>query len=173
VLELLCFVRALIIPLAILIGVNPWIRIPQLYLLAVCTLALNQMRLMADHHLESSGSKLKLEDHILDSCNFVKMDFFTWLFFPFAIRYHALHHLFPSLPYHNLSAAHAHLTQHLPADSPYHGLCQPSWWSVAKHAFRQAPARAHFISMRPSLQESPSTGDHSELVLPAGSIVRN
>jgi fatty acid desaturase len=141
VVELLCFVRAAIIPIAIFAGLNPWIRIPQLYLLAVCTVALNQLRLLADHHLESNGDKLAFEDHILDSCNFVTKDFLTWLLFPFAIRYHALHHLFPSLPYHNLAAAHEHLTRHLPADSPYHTLCQPGWWSVAKNAFRGIEAR--------------------------------
>ena len=56
----------------------------------------------------------------------------TWLLFPFAIRYHALHHLCPTLPYHNLKAAHAHLRMSLPAESPYHTLDQPSWWHVAK-----------------------------------------
>jgi hypothetical protein len=49
--------------------------------------------------------------------------------------------MFPSLPYHNLAAAHDYLNRHLQADSPYHSLSQPSWWSVAKHAFRRNPAR--------------------------------
>jgi fatty acid desaturase len=56
----------------------------------------------------------------------------TRLFFPFSIRFHALHHLFPSMPYHNLKKAHEYLVKTLPENSPYRGLDQPGWWSVAK-----------------------------------------
>jgi fatty acid desaturase len=73
-----------------------------------------------------------VEAHILDSCNFTRNDPLTLLLFPFSIRYHALHHLFPSMPYHNLKPAHDYLARALPADSPYLGLDQPGWWSVAR-----------------------------------------
>ena len=66
----------------------------------------------------------------------------TLLFFPFSIRYHALHHLFPSMPYHNLKRAHDHLVRTLPSDSPYHALDRPSWWSVARRALFGPPAAA-------------------------------
>jgi fatty acid desaturase len=132
VLELLCFVRAAAIPLAVFTGAAPLSRIPLLYALGLTTLVMNQMRQLADHHFEGDGSRSNVEAHILDSCNYSGNDPLTLLFFPFSIRYHALHHLFPSLPYHNLAAAHAYLTEHLPADSPYHGLDQPGWWPVAK-----------------------------------------
>ena len=68
----------------------------------------------------------------MDSCNYTHNDPLTLLFFPFSIRYHALHHLFPSLPYHNLKKAHAHLVASLPQDSPYLSLDRPGWWSVAR-----------------------------------------
>jgi fatty acid desaturase len=68
----------------------------------------------------------------MDSCNFTRNDPLTLLFFPFSIRFHALHHLFPSLPYHNLKKAHAHLVATLPDDSPYLQLDRPGWWSVAR-----------------------------------------
>jgi fatty acid desaturase len=35
------------------------------------------------------------------------------------LRYHALHHVFPTMPYHALPEAHRRLMSHLPADSPY------------------------------------------------------
>ncbi|MFM8434249.1 MAG: fatty acid desaturase, partial [Planctomycetia bacterium] len=130
--ELLCFVRAAVIPLSVYAGLAPPSRIPLLYLLGLTTFVMNQMRQLADHHFAGDGSPADVESHILDSCNFTGRDPFTWLFFPFSIRYHALHHLFPSLPYHNLEAAHAHLVAALPADSPYLGLDQPGWWPVAK-----------------------------------------
>jgi len=130
--ELLCFVRAAAIPAAVLLGAAPVSRIPLLYLLGLTTLVMNQMRQLADHHFSGDGSVSTVESHILDSCNFTGNDPLTLLFFPFSIRYHALHHLFPSLPYHNLKPAHAHLSRTLSADSPYHGLDQPGWWWVAK-----------------------------------------
>ena len=130
--EIPCFLRALMIPLLVLLGLNPWTRIPLLYALAVATVVLNQLRQLADHHFAGDGSPVGLESHIADSCNFTTNDPLTLLFFPFSIRYHALHHLFPSMPYHNLKPAHEHLVRTLPADSPYRQLDRPGWWSVAK-----------------------------------------
>ena len=130
--EIPCFLRAALIPLLVVAGLNHWSRIPLLYALAVATVVLNQLRQLADHHFEGDGSRVDMATHILDSCNFTRNDPLTLLFFPFSIRYHALHHLFPSLPYHNLQQAHAHLVRTLPEDSPYLQLDRPSWWSVAK-----------------------------------------
>jgi fatty acid desaturase len=139
--ELLCSLRAAAMLVPVLLGWTAWTRLPLLYSLGVGVLALNQMRLLGDHRLGSAGGEIPFHDHILDSCNYTEPDVGVWLFCPFSIRYHALHHMFPSLPYHNLPAAHIHLSRHLPADSPYHSLSQPSWWSVAQHAFRRNPAR--------------------------------
>jgi fatty acid desaturase len=130
--ELLCFVRAAFIPLSVYAGMAPPSRIGLLYLLGLTTFVMNQMRQLADHHFTGDGTPVDVESHILDSCNYTGSDPLTWLLFPFSIKYHALHHLFPSLPYHNLRAAHEHLVQSLPADSPYLGLDQPGWWAVAR-----------------------------------------
>ncbi len=130
--EWLCFIRAAAIPLTIVLGLAPPSRIPLLYALGLATLVLNQMRQLADHHFEGDGSPVDVESHVRDSCNFTGNDLLTRLFFPFSIRYHALHHLFPSLPYHNLKQAHNYLASVLPSASPYHGLDQTGWWSVAR-----------------------------------------
>ncbi len=130
--ELLCFLRAAAIPGIVLLSAAPWSRLPLLYSLGLGTLVLNQMRQLADHHFETEGEEFTLEDHLFDSCNFTGRDFLTWLFFPFSIRYHALHHLFPTLPYHNLKACHNYLVDNLPAESPYRRLDQESWWPVAR-----------------------------------------
>ncbi|MDV6030986.1 MAG: fatty acid desaturase [Phycisphaera sp. RhM] len=130
--ELLTCIRATLIPALVLLGINQWSRIPMLYSLGISVLLLNQLRLLADHHFESDGTKMTPSDHMHDSCNFTGRDFFTWLLYPFSIRFHALHHLFPSLPYHNLRAADQYLMQILPADSPYRDLQQPSWFAVAR-----------------------------------------
>lgn len=132
VMEWLCFVRAALIPLSIYVGLAPLSRIPLLYLLGLTTLILNQMRQLADHHFSGDGSPADVESHVVDSCNFTGNDLLTRLFFPFSIRYHALHHLFPSLPYHNLQSAHRYLVKVLPEGSPYRDLDQRDWWSVAR-----------------------------------------
>jgi fatty acid desaturase len=138
--ETLCWIRATTIPLAVIVGWTAWTRLPLLYVLAVSVVALNQMRLLADHHLDSDGEPLDMHGHLLDSCNFTHPDWLTRLFFPFAIRYHALHHLFPALPYHNLAAAHACLLEQVSPQSPYRTLERSGWWSVARHAFRARPS---------------------------------
>ena len=118
--------------MGVVFGISDWTRIPLIYLMAITVLMANQMRFFADHHFESHGEQMSMADHITDSCNYSKNDFLTWLFFPFTIRFHALHHLFPTIPYHNLPAAHTLMTEQLPADSVYHTLDQPGWWHTAK-----------------------------------------
>jgi fatty acid desaturase len=130
--EWLCWIRASAMLAVVILGATSWTRLPLLYSLAIGVLTLNQLRLLADHHFGSSGLHLSLPEHIRDSCNYTGNDFLTRLLFPFSIRYHALHHLFPSLPYHNLSAAHVRLLEKLPPQSPYRELDQFNWWSVAR-----------------------------------------
>jgi fatty acid desaturase len=130
--ELLCSARAAGMLLGVALGLSHWTRLPLFYSLGVGVLVLNQMRQLADHHFVSDGQPCEWDQHILDSCNYTGRDFLTWVLFPFSIRYHALHHLFPSLPYHNLRAAHEYLLVHLPTDSPYRSLDERSWWSVAR-----------------------------------------
>lgn len=132
IVELLCCLRAWLIPIGVIAGISHWTRVPQMYLLAIAVLFCNQMRFLADHHFESEGEKMSMAEHVIDSCNYSKRDFLTWLFFPFTIRFHALHHLFPTIPYHNLPAAHAHLTDNLPPTSQYHDLDRPSWWYTVR-----------------------------------------
>ena len=136
-LELATCFRAWCIPGAVLLGATQPSRMLMLYLLGATIVIMNQLRQLADHHFEGDGENLSMADHITDSCNFESKDPLTWLFFPFAIQYHALHHLFPSLPYHNLAPAHNYLLRELPIDSPYRELTQPGWWSVAKNMLRQ------------------------------------
>lgn len=138
-LELACFLRAIAIPGAVLMGVTDPSRMFLLYSLGATVVIMNQLRQLADHHFEGNGENLTMSEHIMDSCNYTGKDPLTWLFFPFAIQYHALHHMFPSLPYHNLAFAHSYLMKELPGDSPYRDLTQPGWWSVAKEMLRSSP----------------------------------
>ncbi|PSP13866.1 MAG: hypothetical protein BRC50_05415 [Cyanobacteria bacterium SW_11_48_12] len=55
---------------------------------------------------------------------------------PVGLRYHALHHYFPSIPYHNLPLAHQRLIQALPTESPYCQTTSPSLWHSLRTLWR-------------------------------------
>jgi fatty acid desaturase len=58
------------------------------------------------------------------------------------MRYHALHHLFPTLPYHNMAAAHRRLMKRLPAGSPYRATNRCGFLETAGDLLRKAIAHA-------------------------------
>ncbi len=97
-------VRAFVIFLAILSG----------------TMLLNQVRTLVAHLWENEGEAMTVTAQYLDSVNVPPPATLPALWAPVGLRYHALHHLLPSLPYHSLGEAHRRLTKALAPDSPYH-----------------------------------------------------
>ena len=79
---------------------------------------------------------------LLDSINYPRRPFVSALWAPVGLRFHALHHLFPSLPYHNLATAHARLMAELPADSPYRLTESPSLVASLRLLWRTSRAAA-------------------------------
>jgi fatty acid desaturase len=84
------------------------------------TLLLNQVRTLVAHLWENEGEAMTVTAQYLDSVNVPPPATLPALWAPVGLRYHALHHLLPSLPYHSLGEAHRRLNQALSADSPYH-----------------------------------------------------
>ena len=64
------------------------------------------------------------------------------LWAPVGLRYHALHHWIPSLPYHNLGRAHRLLLTALTPDAPYGRTIEPGFSA----AIRDLVARARSVS---------------------------
>jgi fatty acid desaturase len=80
---------------------------------------LNQLRTAVAHYWENDGGQMAPLEQFLDTVNVPPPALLPALWAPVGLRYHALHHLMPRLPYHNLSVAHRRLVEALPADHPY------------------------------------------------------
>ena len=91
----------------------------QAYLVSLGLLIMNNVRTLGAHRWTGDGSELTFQQQLLDSCDYPYRPWFTELWGPIGTRYHATHHLFPSIPYHNLGKAHRALMAGLPADSPF------------------------------------------------------
>lgn len=90
------------------------------YAVGLGVLVLNEVRTLGAHRWTNEEGEMTFEEQLLDSVNYPRPAWIAELWGPIGTRYHALHHLFPSLPYHNLAEAHRRLVEGLPANSPYH-----------------------------------------------------
>ncbi|WP_234024888.1 fatty acid desaturase family protein [Tsuneonella amylolytica] len=92
---------------------------------------LNQLRTLVAHLWENEGEPMSVTAQYLDTVNVPPPGPLAALWAPVGLRYHALHHLLPSLPYHALGEAHRRLAAH-------------------EHA-RETYGRAHYRGMMPLL----------------------
>lgn len=98
---------------------------------------LNQVRTLAAHHWENEGEEMSAGEQFLDSVTVPPPATLPVLWAPVGLRYHALHHLLPRLPYHNLGAAHRRLCELLPETSPYHAASSAGFTPVLKRLLGQ------------------------------------
>jgi fatty acid desaturase len=83
------------------------------------TALLNQIRTLVAHLWENDGDAMTVTGQYLDSVNVPPPGFFAELWAPVGLRYHATHHLLPSVPYHSLGEAHRRISAHLGAGSTF------------------------------------------------------
>ena len=84
------------------------------------TMLLNQVRTLVAHLWENDGEAMTVTAQYLDSVNVPPPGSLPALWAPVGLRYHALHHLLPSLPYHSLGEAHRRLATALEGSSTFH-----------------------------------------------------
>lgn len=105
---------------------------PLLIVLAVVsvTAVLNQLRTLVAHLWENEGEAMSVTAQFLDSVNVPPPGRIAEIWAPVGLRYHALHHLMPSMPYHSLPECHRRLVKELGGESTYHGANHPGMWHL-------------------------------------------
>ncbi|WP_422010787.1 fatty acid desaturase family protein [Roseateles sp.] len=96
-----------------------WVGAWALLVIAIATL--NTIRALGGTHLYVEAAEGRdARGQLLDSLNVDSNGLVAVLLCPVGLRFHALHHVAPYLPYHAMPTAHRRLMAQLPAGSEYH-----------------------------------------------------
>ncbi|AWW75793.1 fatty acid desaturase [Erythrobacter sp. KY5] len=100
------------------------------------TALLNQLRTLVAHLWENEGEPMTVTAQFLDSVNVPPPGLVAEIWAPVGLRYHALHHLMPSMPYHDLPEAHRRLARELGVGSTYEGANHPGMGNLVSRIAR-------------------------------------
>ena len=121
-------------------GVIPVKALMVWYAMAAIVFFLNGLRTLAAHAYRNPPQRvLSREEQFLDSVDVPGQRFLTTLWAPVGLRYHATHHLFPSMPYHSLGEAHRILKERFP--EAYAQVTRPSLRLALMRIWREARVR--------------------------------
>lgn len=142
--EFACFAWCMAIPVfSLVVGRTPLPFLVHAYLMSVVIVLLNSIRTLGSHRWHNDGEEMSFVDQLLDSVNYPGFALLSELWGPVGTRFHALHHLFPSLPYHSMPAAHRRLMAALPEDSPYRQTQESSLTAGIMRLWQQSKTRAN------------------------------
>ncbi|MEP0188930.1 MAG: fatty acid desaturase [Erythrobacter sp.] len=100
------------------------------------TATLNQLRTLVAHLWENEGEPMTVTAQYLDSVNVPPPGVAAEIWAPVGLRYHALHHLMPSMPYHDLPEAHRRLAKELGTGSTYESGNHSGMWGLVARIAR-------------------------------------
>ena len=103
------------------------------YAVLVAGWFLTTIRIPLEHRMEHLLERTDKRDHLLDS--FTIESPLAAILQPLAMRFHAAHHLYPGVPYHNLEALHRELKG---TDPDYRATIVP-FWSVVRGTVPERP----------------------------------
>lgn len=138
--EFATFAFALAVVGGVALGILPYQLLLLWYVIAVLIFILNSLRTLAAHAYRNPGDHtLELAEQYLDSIN-IPGNFITGLWAPVGLRYHATHHLFMSLPYHNLGKAQQRLVHGLSDNTLYLQTVRKGLWDALTRIWKEAAA---------------------------------
>jgi len=141
--ELGAFLFALSIVGLVYFDVLPYSVLVLWYLIAVMVFILNSLRTLAAHAYRNPGDKhMTHAEQYLDSINVPGNPLITPLWAPVGLRFHATHHLFISMPFHNLGEAQRRLVNGLSDNTLYLSTLRTGLWDALTHIWREAEANA-------------------------------
>ncbi len=125
----------------------PWKVLILWYLTAVFILFTNGLRTLVAHcYRNPPNHEMSFSEQFLDSIDIPGNPYSTPLWAPVGLRFHATHHLFPGMPYHNLGETHRRLMRQLPPGNPYPLVVRKSFGSALAQLWREATAQKPLIS---------------------------
>ncbi len=133
-LEIGCFLWVSFLLVSVSIGFFSWKVLVGGALVGSLIGFVNQLRTLVAHRFQNEAGELTVEEQLLDSVNFPN-GFWVRLWAPLGLRYHALHHYFPSFPYHSLEKAHERLVKMLPAYHEYYLANSTGFFDALKQMF--------------------------------------
>ncbi len=111
------------------------------YAIAMFIFLINSLRTLSAHAYRNPGDhEMEFVEQYLDSINVPGNLFITGLWAPVGLRYHATHHLFMSLPYHNLGKAQRRLVAGLSDNTLYLKTVRTSMWDALGRIWGEASA---------------------------------
>lgn len=141
--ELCCSIFTWVCMIAYFSGLLPLTLFLHWYFIFTFFLTTNYLRALTAHNYIGEGEEMSFFEQFEDSVN-VRGGIFTDIWAPVGTRYHALHHLFPALPYHSLGTAHRRLISNLPSDHPYFITIRSNLLDALKHLWGNATkSRSH------------------------------
>jgi fatty acid desaturase len=126
--ETACFLWCITLLSGTVYGIIPIARIVEVYAVVASVSLINGLRVVVAHRYLSTGEPMTFAQQVLDTNSFPSLSAELWA--PVGLRYHAVHHLLPSLPYHALPEAHRRIMARIPPDSPYRATLRASYFSV-------------------------------------------
>lgn len=125
----------------IVLGILPVAVLLVWYCVTTISFFLNAIRTLVAHSYRNKGeSSMAVSDQFMDSVNVIGLSFLPTLWAPVGLRYHATHHLFPSMPYHALGKAHRTLLEKLPESSGYNVVNHRNLWTALSQLWRETKA---------------------------------
>lgn len=137
IIEVVCFAYCAVLTGLTLSGIVPFSAVLRYWAILSLAMTLNSVRTVISHRFGLVGP-VSWEEQALDSINLDRPSLVTTLLAPVGMRYHAVHHMFPRIPYHELKAAHERLMREFGVQSEYASLSYSSAFAALADLWRRA-----------------------------------